>query len=192
MQRLHTASPQTTQAEPPAALYADLYAQPAHSTPREVFATQFTALGGYYIEVADAEALAAALRQFVAEHGCAPVFCSAPKLQNLLPADQLAPSLRQAAAALTDCRALVAQHGSVLMSALATRAASALPDWHVVVAEEAQICPTLGEALALVDPAESSMHSIISGASRTADIEKTLVMGAHGPKKICVFLVLSS
>lgn len=33
------------------------------------------------------------------------------------------------------------------------------------------------------------MISLISGPSRTADIEKTLVMGAHGPKELYVFLI---
>jgi L-lactate dehydrogenase complex protein LldG len=34
-----------------------------------------------------------------------------------------------------------------------------------------------------------SMISMISGPSRTADIEKTLVLGAHGPKELVLFLV---
>jgi L-lactate dehydrogenase complex protein LldG len=33
------------------------------------------------------------------------------------------------------------------------------------------------------------MWSLISGPSRTADIEKTLVQGAHGPKELFLFLV---
>jgi L-lactate dehydrogenase complex protein LldG len=33
------------------------------------------------------------------------------------------------------------------------------------------------------------MLSLISGPSRTADIEKTLVMGAHGPKEFILFLI---
>jgi L-lactate dehydrogenase complex protein LldG len=33
------------------------------------------------------------------------------------------------------------------------------------------------------------MISVITGPSRTADIEKTLVMGAHGPKNIFVFFI---
>lgn len=34
-----------------------------------------------------------------------------------------------------------------------------------------------------------SMVTLITGPSRTADIEKTLVMGAHGPKELYVFLL---
>jgi L-lactate dehydrogenase complex protein LldG len=34
-----------------------------------------------------------------------------------------------------------------------------------------------------------SMLSVITGPSRTADIEKTLVLGAHGPKDLYVFLL---
>ena len=34
-----------------------------------------------------------------------------------------------------------------------------------------------------------SMVCNITGPSRTADIEKTLVLGAHGPKELIVFLI---
>jgi L-lactate dehydrogenase complex protein LldG len=34
-----------------------------------------------------------------------------------------------------------------------------------------------------------SMMTLITGPSRTADIEKTLVMGAHGPRELYVFLL---
>ncbi|MFZ4706049.1 MAG: LUD domain-containing protein, partial [Bacteroidales bacterium] len=34
--------------------------------------------------------------------------------------------------------------------------------------------------------------SVITGPSRTADIEKTLVMGAHGPRELFVFLIEDS
>jgi L-lactate dehydrogenase complex protein LldG len=34
-----------------------------------------------------------------------------------------------------------------------------------------------------------SMLSVITGPSRTADIEKTLVLGAHGPRELFVILV---
>ena len=56
-----------------------------------------------------------------------------------------------------------------------------------------QIFYDIGDALEFVKelyaPGFPSMVSLVTGPSRTADIEKTLVMGAHGPKELIVFLV---
>ncbi len=190
--RLRAALGDTPPALAPTAQYAELYQSPVDSSLEEVFATHFTALGGYFRTVADEKALKIALGEFLANADCMPVFCAEAQLQPFLPENSQTNCKRSAVATFTSCQALIAQHGSILMTTAPTRAASALPDWHIVVAQSSQIVPNLGTALALVDAQQYSMHSIITGASRTADIEKTLVMGAHGPKKICVFLVLSS
>jgi L-lactate dehydrogenase complex protein LldG len=62
----------------------------------------------------------------------------------------------------------------------------------VVVAEASQVVPDLGSSLALVQARHGkdmpSMLSYITGPSRTGDIERILVLGAHGPKEL--FLVL--
>ena len=98
-------------------------------------------------------------------------------------------------AGLTECEALVAQTGSVLVSSLSSggRALSVLPHHHVVLARSAQVVSDLAaayEGLALRYPGElPSFLSFISGPSRTGDIERILVLGAHGPKKMTVLLV---
>ena len=67
------------------------------------------------------------------------------------------------------------------------------PEIHLVLAYSSQLVPDLKQALALVKKKYRdnfpSMISLISGPSRTADIEKTLVMGAHGPRELYVFLI---
>jgi L-lactate dehydrogenase complex protein LldG len=98
-------------------------------------------------------------------------------------------------AGLTECEALVAQTGSVLVSAPGAggRALSVLPPHHVVLARRQQVTPDLGTALQHVQEKFKgqfpSFLSFISGPSRTGDIERILVLGAHGPKKLTVLLL---
>ena len=98
-------------------------------------------------------------------------------------------------AGLTECEALVAQTGSVLVSATSAggRALSVLPPHHVVLARRNQIVADLGAALQRVQEKFKdkfpSFLSFISGPSRTGDIERILVLGAHGPKKLTILLL---
>lgn len=98
-------------------------------------------------------------------------------------------------AALTECEVLVAQTGSVLVSATAAggRALSVLPPHHVVLARRYQMVPDLGTAIQRMrDKFKDrfpSFLSFISGPSRTGDIERVLVLGAHGPKKLTILFL---
>jgi L-lactate dehydrogenase complex protein LldG len=93
---------------------------------------------------------------------------------------------------ITACDALVAQTGSVLVTSRSAggRALSVLPPHHVVLARREQLVPDLPAAFVLLKsrygPAYPSMISIITGPSRTGDIERILVLGAHGPKKLTI------
>ncbi|MEI7503277.1 MAG: LUD domain-containing protein, partial [Paludibacter sp.] len=66
------------------------------------------------------------------------------------------------------------------------------PPIHIVIANESQLVGFPEDALVSIQKKYSnnlpSMISTITGPSRTADIEKTLVLGAHGPKEFIVFL----
>jgi L-lactate dehydrogenase complex protein LldG len=98
-------------------------------------------------------------------------------------------------AGLTECEALVAQTGSVLVSAPGAggRALSVLPPHHVVLARRSQMVPDLTAALRRVQEKFKgqwpSFLSFISGPSRTGDIERILVLGAHGPKRLTILLL---
>jgi len=94
-------------------------------------------------------------------------------------------------ATLTLCEALVAQTGSVLVSgACGGRGASVVAPVHIVFARAAQLVPDLEAVFARVRERGTAMQNsylcLISGSSRTADIEKILVMGAHGPRRLVV------
>jgi L-lactate dehydrogenase complex protein LldG len=104
-------------------------------------------------------------------------------------------ALEQCDAAVTGCDALIAQTGSVLVSTSSAggRALSVLPPHHIVIARRGQIVPDLASALQLARklyaPNWPSFLSFITGPSRTGDIERILVLGAHGPKKLTIFLL---
>ncbi|HEU4417171.1 MAG TPA: LUD domain-containing protein [Candidatus Angelobacter sp.] len=96
-------------------------------------------------------------------------------------------------ATITLADALVAQTGSVFVSAsCGGRGASVVAPVHVVLARASQLVPDLETALSDASAQHrldnNSYACIISGSSRTADIEKILVQGAHGPIRLVVIV----
>lgn len=93
---------------------------------------------------------------------------------------------------ITLCEGLVAQTGSILSSSRAGgRGGSIIPPTHIVYANSAQLLPDIATALRgamTSDLKNASYFGLITGSSRTADIEKILVQGAHGPRKLAIVL----
>ncbi|HEV2692936.1 MAG TPA: lactate utilization protein [Verrucomicrobiae bacterium] len=95
-------------------------------------------------------------------------------------------------AGISECDALIAQTGTVLVTnrSAGGRALSVLPPHHVVLARRDQLVADLPAAFALLQQRYAtnypSMISFITGPSRTGDIERILVLGAHGPKKLTI------
>jgi L-lactate dehydrogenase complex protein LldG len=109
-----------------------------------------------------------------------------------LDADSLAYS--KFTAGITTAECLIARSGSVLLTSTAAgRRLSVLPPVHIVLARQNQIVPSLADAYARLT--EKSMNwsyaVLITGPSRTSDIEKQLVLGAHGPKRLIVIILES-
>jgi L-lactate dehydrogenase complex protein LldG len=96
---------------------------------------------------------------------------------------------------ITTADYLIARTGSIILTSLsaAGRRLSVLPPVHIVIAEEKQIVPSLDEAFRLLKGKsfDWSYAVLISGPSRTSDIEKQLVLGAHGPKRLVVIILRS-
>lgn len=96
-------------------------------------------------------------------------------------------------ATITAAECLIAATGSILIaSSSAGRGASVVAPLHIVVATEAQLEPDLASVLKLAKERglvrNNSALFLITGSSRTADIEKILVLGAHGPRRVVVIL----
>jgi L-lactate dehydrogenase complex protein LldG len=95
-------------------------------------------------------------------------------------------------AGITECDALIAQTGSVVISTRSAggRALSVLPPHHVVLARRDQLKRDLPAAFAHLREKYASNYpsflSVITGPSRTGDIERILVLGAHGPKRLTI------
>jgi L-lactate dehydrogenase complex protein LldG len=100
--------------------------------------------------------------------------------------------LESCSVGITECDALVAQTGSVLVTSRSAggRALSVLPPHHVVLARRDQLLGDLPDAFALLKQKYGSNYpsfiSFITGPSRTGDIERILVLGAHGPRKLSI------
>jgi len=128
------------------------------------------------------------------------IYAWEPKLQSLLkkyefPSYSTETDFLNADVGITFCESLIARNGSVLVSngSEAGRRLSIYPHIHIVIAYKSQLVLDLKDGFQNLKKkypeALPSMVSIITGPSRTADIEKTLVLGAHGPKELYVFLL---
>ncbi|MBX2921538.1 MAG: LUD domain-containing protein [Chitinophagaceae bacterium] len=163
----------------------------------ELFERSFTRLQGVFFSCSHINDIAGLLTQFPPSllHGqwC----CTVPELIPVLQQAgiSLVNDVLQAEVALTDCECLVARTGSVVLSA-GQSSGRALPVYapvHIVIANVGQLLYDTGNAISFLqgkyeDNLPSSLH-FIAGPSRTGDIEKTLVMGVHGPKDVFVLLI---
>jgi L-lactate dehydrogenase complex protein LldG len=195
-------------AEPPAA-HAREWLPAVGDTLEEqfaLFATNCADLRADFHRVSDREALKATLLkireaekwQRVATHQgeLAQFACQAVGLPTLLTDKGYdVNELEKCDVGITECDALIAQTGGVVVTSRSTggRALTILPPHHVVVARAEQLVADLPAAFALLQqrytPNFPSMISFITGPSRTGDIERIMVLGAHGPKKLTILCV---
>ena len=96
--------------------------------------------------------------------------------------------------AITLCDHLIARTGTIVLSTnqLSGRTSSVYAPIHICIAYTHQLVFDIADSLQLFKDEEAHLPSMISyatGPSRTADIEKTLVVGVHGPKEVYCFLV---
>lgn len=108
-------------------------------------------------------------------------------------------SIADAPAGLSGAELAIAETGSVLLAdnALENRIVSMLTLTHFVLVRTETLVPLLDDAgqvlrtLSLDQTNRQHYMSLVTGPSRTADIERTLTIGVQGPKALCVILVAS-
>lgn len=165
-----------------------------------MFAEQLTAVSGNFIYCETGIDFIENILQLAEQFKWRKIYCWEPELQELLstyefPFYQTDKDFEMAEVGITMCEALIARNGSVMVSNQndAGRRLSIYPHHHIVIARTGQLVMDLKDAFKLIKQKYGSqipsMISTITGPSRTADIEKTLVLGAHGPKELFVFLI---
>jgi L-lactate dehydrogenase complex protein LldG len=168
--------------QPPSPTSAPVF--PPVTNPEARFREEFTAVKGEFIE--NGGGLAVFLKGFVK------IATDGSDLVDKTIGEANA-NVSECDVGVTSCDCLVAQTGSVIVSTLSAggRALSVLPPTHLVIARREQLVPDLVAAMAFLrkryDKHWPSALSVITGPSRTADIEKILVMGAHGPKRLVLY-----
>ena len=173
-----------------------------HPTQQELeieFAQQFSKLQGKFVYCLDKNELPEQLNTLIQANEWTKIFCCEEKLSAMLRND-LAIScphndLATCDASITSCECLVARTGTIVLSAgqESGRTVSVYAPIHICIAYSEQLVFDVKDGLQLLkEKYQESLPSLISfatGPSRTADIEKTLVVGVHGPKEVYVFLI---
>jgi L-lactate dehydrogenase complex protein LldG len=173
---------------------------PATDIPEVIFAEEFTKVSGQFVFCEDEIQFIENILLLAEEKKWRKIYCWEPKLQELLkkyeyPFYATDKDFELAEVGLTLCESLIARNGSIMVSNAnaAGRRLSIYPHQHIVIAYTSQLVMDLKDSFALIKQKYGnqlpSMLSVITGPSRTADIEKTLVLGAHGPKELYVFLL---
>ncbi len=139
------------------------------------------------------------LKSLVSAFNPGTVFCNEPEINELLNKNGISALSGNSypetiEAGITGCEFLIAHTGSIMVSSAQQggRQLFVYPPVHIVVARKNQLVGFLEEAYSKITQKYNgnmpSQISIITGPSRTADIEKTLTLGAHGPKELHVFI----
>lgn len=167
----------------------------------DTFSKELTAVNGQVHLYSGNKELIQQFTKVVAQNNWKNLFCRDPEITDKLQESNFSflntkDELLNAEVGITRCEFLVARSGSVMVSSAhpSGRLVNIFPPIHCIIAQRSQIIPYLEDALTGIQKryaAKFPSHiAVITGPSRTADIEKTLVMGAHGPKELHVFIDL--
>lgn len=188
--------------QPTARPFADLAPEPPAFAEEDpdlllVFAEQFTRLEGRFMYCQSADELARLLKDLCAKKSFVSIYCNEQPWKDLLEQNGVPTQqndLTGCDASVTGCEALIARTGSMLLSSAQEggRLASVYAPVHICIAMATQVKADLAEGLSIIEnagPQMASYYCLATGPSRTADIEKTLVVGIHGPKEVYCIVV---
>lgn len=158
-----------------------------------LFAEEFVKLTGKFAFCINREDAAYQLQSLLSENNWQNIYCAEKELLPFLGTRPVSDDLTGCDASVTSCHALVARTGSIVLSSASKngRTASVYAPVHICIAYTDQLVFDTREVLQTFKDASKipSSISFAAGPSRTADIEKTLVVGVHGPKQVYIFLI---
>jgi L-lactate dehydrogenase complex protein LldG len=146
------------------------------------------------------EALFAELKKLLSTYNPQNICCAEAEIQTQLktfkiPFSECIALPETIEVGITGCEFLIAHTGSAMVSSAQKggRQLFVYPPLHIIIASKNQIIDYLDAAYSGIQEKYKnnlpSQITLITGPSRTADIEKTLIIGAHGPKELRVFIV---
>lgn len=164
-----------------------------------LFAEEFTRLLGKFAFCISEKDMKFQLGRLVAEKKWKNIYCVEESLLKIIDDGKFLnvnkSTLADCDASVTSCKFLVARTGAIVMTSdqQSGRTVSAYAPVHICIAYIDQLVYDTRDALkSLKARGNDNIPSFITfaaGPSRTADIEKTLVVGVHGPKEVYLFLI---
>ena len=165
------------------------------------FVQNFKAMGGIFIYLESEDEFGDCVKQLAPQNDWEPLWCTCPEMQTLLEKYGLSYTTdpirenKQKLVGITTCDYLIAQTGSIIITDHNTdsRKAYIEPDVLLVLARADQIVEGLKEALQkqkeCLDSQDLTQIVILTGTTRTYDIEHEMVQGLFGARQIAVFLI---
>jgi len=164
----------------------------------DTFRKELEAISGKFFKVKSKDEVPLVLNSILKERGLNSVFCTdetlIEELGDSVPIESAPERFNEMEAGVTRCEALVARTGSVVVSSYGSgRRMNVFPPVHIVIASYSRLVPFISDAFDLLKNKYGNSYpaqvTFVAGPSRTADIEKTLVMGAHGPRELIVIMI---
>lgn len=174
--------------------------QDIDDAPEVAFAEELIRVGGKFVYCDNEDEFVGTLKSFILEKNWGLIWSQDPVIREILQEGGIPVAAKDVPVTdimigLTRCEFLIARSGSVMVSSKLNpgRRIAGFPEIHLVLAYTSQLVPDLKQALSGLKKRYKDnfpgMVSVITGPSRTTDIENKLVMGAHGPKELYVFMV---
>lgn len=159
---------------------------------KEKFIQTLTGIGGNVTEVNDWNAIASALRESFSNH--AQIINTIPELSfefGVLNSKPSPHDFKNATLAIMQGQFGVAENGAIWLTdkQMGKQVLPYICEHLVLIINQQNIVATLHDAYDRVGNSVYQLGTFIAGPSKTADIEQALVLGAHGPKSLTVFLL---
>jgi len=158
------------------------------------FAEQFTALQGKFIFCVNQNELVDSFKKLCYQNQWTKIYCEEDPWKTIIPPKSVYNDIVTCDASITSCEFLIARTGGIVMTSVHQgRIPSVYAPVHVCIATTSQLVYDIKDGLTgIKEKYRQYLPSLITfatGPSRTADIEKTLVVGVHGPKEVYCFVI---